>query len=268
MEEPNGALEDIPNINSKRDLAALCEVSDFETGAFLRCTFTYVDEHDVAWFGQTLDVRKYDLTVHHLRRCLRRVPDEKIYPIAPPSISTVPYGNQTDLFIKRPKLLSLDDEEEAKLLPQMLIEEVQILELLKKNPHRNLVQYYGCIVRRGHITGIALQRYNIILQYRYEDDPRHLDITACIEVIRAGVRHIHSLGLAHNDLNPSNIALDKDDHPVILDFGSCKQFGAQLISAGTLGWIDEEYSISAQRHDESAMDKLETWLLEKWKSTE
>jgi serine/threonine protein kinase len=80
--------------------------------------------------------------------------------------------------------------------------------------------------------------------------------------IRAGVRHLHSLGLAHNDLNPTNFALDSDDNPIILDFGSCKKFGEELLSAGTHGWIDEDYFISAQQHDETAMRKIEAWLIE------
>ena len=80
--------------------------------------------------------------------------------------------------------------------------------------------------------------------------------------IRAGVRHLHSLGLAHNDLNPSNVALDGDGNPIILDFGSCKKFGEELISGGTCGWVDEDYSTSAQHHDEIAMGKIEAWLRE------
>ena len=248
------------NILSKKQLEALCEVSDFETGEFLRSTFTYIDEHDFAWFGQARGVRKYDLTAHELRKSLRLIPDEKIYPKVTPSITVVPTERQTDFFVKRPKLLCLDNEEEAKLLPPMVIEEAKVLEFLKLNHHPNLVRYHGCVVKRGRITGIALERHAMILQYRYEDDERYLDVNACLDGIRAGLRHLHSLGLAHNDLNPTNIALDEEDNPIILDFGSCRRFGEQLISAGTPGWIDEDYTISGQRNDESALRKLAVWL--------
>jgi len=80
--------------------------------------------------------------------------------------------------------------------------------------------------------------------------------------IRAGVRYLYSLGLAHNDLNPTNIALDGDDNLIILDFGFCKKFSKEFLSGGTYGWVDEDYSTSAQHHDESALDKIETWLRE------
>jgi len=80
--------------------------------------------------------------------------------------------------------------------------------------------------------------------------------------IPAGARHLHSLGLAHNDLNPTNIALDPNDSPILHDFGSCERFGDDLLSGGTYGWIDEDYSTSAPSHDEIAMGKIEAWLIE------
>ncbi|KAI9836916.1 MAG: hypothetical protein M1837_003233 [Sclerophora amabilis] len=148
----------------------------------------------------------------------------------------------------------------------ILFEEAEVLELLKQQDHHhhhhpNIVRYHGCTVNRGNITGLALERYGVMLQYRYEDVPHDLDIAACINGIRAGVKHLHSLGLAHNDLNPTNIGLDGDDNPIILDFGSCKKFGEEPLSGGTYGWIDEDYSTSAPRHDESASDKIEAWLI-------
>jgi len=53
-----------------------------------------------------------------------------------------------------------------------------------------------------------------------------------------------------------NVALDKNDQPVILDFGSCRKFGDTLLSGGTPGWIDEDYSISSPLHDEVALGKI------------
>jgi hypothetical protein len=68
-------------IRSKRDLTSLCEVETIETDVFVRCTLSYIDEHDRAWFGQTNDKRKYDLTVQDRNRLLQRIPDEKIHPL-------------------------------------------------------------------------------------------------------------------------------------------------------------------------------------------
>ena len=253
----SNSLLERSDIHSKGQLTALCEVSDSETGEFLRSTFTYVDGRDTAWFGQISGVRKYDLTAQELRRSLERIPDDKIYPKAVPNITVVPSAKKKSFFVQRPQLLCLDNEEEAKLLPRMLIEEAGVLEFLKQNHHPNLVRYHGCIVERGRITGLALEPHGMILQYRYDDDDeRDLDIDTCLDGIRAGIRHLHSLGFAHNYLNPMNIALDKEDTPIILDFGSCRRFGEQLISAGTPGWTDENYIISEQRHDKIALEKF------------
>ena len=71
------------------------------------------------------------------------------------------------------------------------------------------------------------------MQYRYEDVLYDLDITACINGIRASVRYLYSLKLVYNNLNPINIALDGDDNLIILDFSSCKKFSEELLLGGT-----------------------------------
>lgn len=152
-----------PDIRSKRDLTTLSEVTDYETGKFLRSTFTYVDKKDIAWFGRVPGKRKYDLIVEDLKRELRRIPDEKIYPLHM-WISVVPDADRKHLFIKRPKISYSDNEDEVKLVPRVLLEEAEILEFLKQHHHPNIVRYHGCTVNRGRITGLALERHEVILQ--------------------------------------------------------------------------------------------------------
>ncbi|KAH8693323.1 kinase-like domain-containing protein [Phaeosphaeriaceae sp. PMI808] len=223
-----------PDIRSKRDLTTLSEAEEYGTGKFLRSIFTYIDKDNTVWFGEVPRIRKYDLTVEILKRELRRIPNEKIYPLHNKMISYM-----------------------LKLLPRILLEEAEILEFLNQHRHPNIIRYYGCTVKHGYITGLALEKYDVMLQNR-----RNVDVAVCMDGIRAGVEHLHSLGLAHNDLNPTNIALDAKDNPIILDFGSCKKFGEELISAGTPSWVDEDYTTSAQQHDIIAMGKIEAWLRE------
>lgn len=257
------SLADQPQPISKQDFT-ICEVEDSSTGSVLRTTFWFVDAYNSAWFGEVPGVRKYGLDVEDLKRNVRRIPDEVIYPDLKDGLTTITDDhNVKDYYIKRPKLLCLDNSEETQLLPKMLSEEAYVLELLKPHGHPNLVRYYGCISKQGRIAGIVLEKYDVVLQYRFEDDPRALDVDACMNGIRAGIEHLHSLGFAHNDLNPMNIALNKDDQPVILDFGSCRKFGDTLLSGGTPGWIDEDYSASDPHHDESALQKLYLWLRER-----
>ncbi|KAK0246871.1 hypothetical protein LTS09_017987 [Friedmanniomyces endolithicus] len=160
----------------------------------------------------------------------------------------------TELFLKRPQIHCLLEEFGGRIVPQMLFEEVQVMEILARHPHPNLVPYHG------HITGIALTQYQKILDDRFHNDASELDLDRFERQCRDAIGHIHSLGLAHNNLNPSNIALDSYDVPVILDWGSCKEFGGLLLSAGTPGWIEDEFDISRKEHDLFALDKIMAWM--------
>jgi hypothetical protein len=39
-----------------------------------------------------------------------------------------------------------------------------------------------------------------------------------------------------------DVTLDKDNQPVILDFGSCRESGEKLLSGDTTRWVDEDYT--------------------------
>jgi serine/threonine protein kinase len=85
------------------------------------------------------------------------------------------------------------------------------------------------------------------------------------EAIMAGMRsaleHLHSLGLAHNDFNVSNIMLSSDGQPILIDFGSCQPVGLPLISMATQGWFDEPFEcVSKTSNDWAALTKLGYWL--------
>jgi serine/threonine protein kinase len=128
----------------------------------------------------------------------------------------------------------------------MLAEEALVLEYLKPHPHRNLVRFHGYISARGRIVDRALEKYNIILQYRFEDDRRALDAEAGMLELRAHVYHLYPSSYAHNALNPMNVAINQDDQPVILDFGSCRKFGKTLLSGWNAGVdLDEDFSTPA-----------------------
>ncbi|KAF2239053.1 hypothetical protein EV356DRAFT_504424 [Viridothelium virens] len=103
IDQPQEGSLGAPNIRTKRDLTNLCEVEDYETGAFKRSTFTYVDDEDIVWFGQAPGVRKFDLTTEDLNRLLQRIPDEKIYPLKTASTSIVSKADRKKLYVKRPK---------------------------------------------------------------------------------------------------------------------------------------------------------------------
>jgi len=164
---------------------------------------------------------------------------------------------RSDLYVKGPMLNTFFLG--TGCLPKLTLAEVQTLELLRQNPHPSIVRYHGCLTKRDLVVGIVFDRYSETLFQRLEQQ-RHFDIESCMSSITSAVTHLHSVGLAHNDLNPSNVMVDGDYRAVVIDFGSCQPFGEDLITAGTHGWIDEEFVTSAREHDETALIKVDSWL--------
>lgn len=191
---------------------------------------------------------------------LHKVEDQIAFPAAPHDITLAKKDDLMKRFVKRPQAHCLLNEFEAPLVPQMLLDEVYILQQLMENPHPNIVRYHGCIVNRGHITGIALERLPTTLDHRFLNDASGFDEQEFEIELRSAIDHIHLLGLAHNDLNPTNIALNEHDRPIIIDWGSCKKFGEGLLSAGTPGWIEDDFDVSKKEHDLLAMEKIIEWV--------
>lgn len=87
-----------------------------------------------------------------------------------------------------------------------------------------------------------------------------IDRNSFVAGIESAIAHLHSLGLAHNDLNPANIMLGKSKEPILIDFDSCRPFGEGLLSGGTRGWTDEKLDTSAKENDLAAIPKIVKWL--------
>lgn len=84
------------------------------------------------------------------------------------------------------------------------------------------------------VRGLLFPRYATTLAQILADSTP-FDRARCLRGIETGICHTHDLGLLHNDINPSNIMIDRDE-PVIIDFDSCKRAGDTLGSkAGTDG---------------------------------
>ena len=145
--------------------------------------------------------------------------------------------------------------------PKQVLDETLIMEKLAKNPHRNIIHYRGCRVKRGRITGIVIDKYEMSLeQFIKSAEVKNLDIDAFLSDISSAVDHLHSLGLAHNDINPGNIMMGEKNQPVLIDFGSCQPFGRLLQTFGTPGWFEEDFWTSEKKHDDIALEKLRQWL--------
>lgn len=66
------------------------------------------------------------------------------------------------------------------------------------------------------------------------------DYSGFLTGIESGIRHLHSLGLVHNNINLSNIIVD-GDNLIIIGFSSCQPLRESLEGVGrTYEWYDEK----------------------------
>ncbi|KAK3391220.1 kinase-like domain-containing protein [Podospora didyma] len=187
-----------------------------------------------------------------------RIPADHIWPLANPKFTRAPDPLPPTSYLKRPRLLyyGLDDLD----CGNQILTEVEACEVLKRYPHPNIAPYLGCIVKEGRIRGLAFARYSVTLSQMLKDETP-FDRGHCLCGIEAGVRHMHKLGLVHNDLNPSNIMMD-GDNPVIIDFDSCKREGDELGSkAGTDGWTLNGQDQALRENDLYSLSKIRAALM-------
>ncbi|KAG6107325.1 hypothetical protein E4U13_007026 [Claviceps humidiphila] len=96
-------------------------------------------------------------------------------------------------------------------------------------------------------------------------DSTPFDKDLLLEGIDRGIRHLHSLGIVHNDINPTNIMFDELDRPVIIDFDSWGREGQKLergMKKGTLAWsingLPYEYALF--RNDVFGLSRLKEFI--------
>ncbi|KAI1273545.1 kinase-like protein [Xylaria sp. FL0933] len=221
-----------------------------------------------AYFAQIFKPR-LDISIAEVREAMQRVPDADIYPEIPEGLNlkiaiTMDKPDE-ELYIKRPSLLTYETSDPLALVRDIFLGEAKIMEQVSSINHKNIVRYHGCQVKGVRLIGIVLERHKCSL-FEYFlwgwDKDGILDSRRFMKELESAVSHLHMAGLAHNDLKPSNILLDKDHMPVLIDFGSCRPFGARLMEGGTPGWSDSKKLIvsSDKEHDLFSLAKIREWL--------
>ncbi|KAF4631209.1 hypothetical protein G7Y89_g6923 [Cudoniella acicularis] len=167
------------------------------------------------------------------------------YHVAPDDVMYFSPENLDDslVYIKRHAFGQCDDTKGTDALSKILLSEVLVLEQISQSPHPHIVCYYG-----PESTSVYL--YSRIST---------IDKEKFVKAVESPVDHLHSLGLAHNDINLQNIMV-RDRIPVLIDFGSTQPFGKSLESPGTFGWYEEDFTTSEKKHDTYALAKLRKWI--------
>ncbi|RBR26618.1 uncharacterized protein FIESC28_00615 [Fusarium coffeatum] len=236
----------------------LVEYNDLETNNRQR-TFLWMSEDDNVFFGRA---STNDMTLDDYVQALEPVPDKDLFPELPvdTEITIALDYDESSSFCKRPGLFQFEPGFDFGT-PKQVLDETLIMEKLAKNPHPNITHYKGCRVKRGRITGIVVDKNEMSLeQFIKSEKLSDLNVNSFLSDINSAVDHLHSLGMAHNDINPGNIMMGEKNKPVLIDFGSCQPFGKLLQTFGTPGWFEEDFWTSEKKHDDIALEKLRQWL--------
>jgi hypothetical protein len=208
---------------------------------------------------------------------LTPVPAVNIFPQFPPHLTEAGADTNRPGFTPDPEkcytkhpttdLLGWGVKKSLTVPSNLLINEAQVYETLKKNPHPNIAQYHGCNFKEGRITSLCLVKYKKTLWERVNMDPRPFDIDNIMRGIWAGIDHLHSLGLIHCDMKPDNVFMEDDDTPIIGDFDACCKEGERLgEKLGTPGWTVEDFKWARRQNDAYGILRIEEWLVRESKA--
>ncbi|GJC92798.1 serine/threonine-protein kinase [Colletotrichum higginsianum] len=202
------------------------------------------------------------------------IPVTAYSPLFVPTFTQAPDPLPLNAYVKKPSLISYDRIHYGLLednIADNVLAEIQVCELLKQNSHPNIARYLGCQVLDGRIVGICFAKYektlmeavnpHSFMKRKFSTTRQGVsNYSQQLDGIKDGIKHLHSLELVHNDLNPSNIMIDGSTW-IIIDFGSCRYKGESLDGVGrTYEWFDEAVHSSLPQNDLDALREIRNWL--------
>ena len=181
-----------------------------------------------------------------------------------PSLTECPQPSPMDSYRKSPAIMLLEDINPSTRTPgEDMLREAEMYEIIKQYPHPNICHYYGCIRNGQDLTAICLRKYKCSLRDAVRGGAP-VDRDVIVSGIAKGLQFLHdTIGLVHNDINPSNIMLDDQGHPVIIDFDSCAPIGQDMDGrkTGTFGWVRKpEPRICTVESDDYALSLIGQYL--------
>lgn len=134
---------------------------------------------------------------------LEALPPENIFPLLPEGFAVAPPFDMADHFLKAPQFTYEDRQPGKTFVADTLLREAAVLETLKKHPHPSIATYYGAVLKGNRITHLCLKRCYCTLFEYYQVGLSQSERERLLDQVQQGIEHLHSLGLAHNDINPS-----------------------------------------------------------------
>ena len=211
-----------------------------------------------AYFGR-LDERTDAVDEGDVLSSLEAVPGPAIYPLYDQAFTRAPPFDSAKHYLKAPSFTWDDCQPGVIFVADCFQNEIQVFERLKKHRHPNIVRYYGCVVKDDRVTHISLEKCQSNIREYIERAGASLEVSKLLQDVRTGIDSLHSLGLAHNDINPENICV-VENRAVIVDFDGCMPFGQELMKGTSVERNKNDRPISAAMNDIRGLEDLEDLL--------
>lgn len=197
---------------------------------------------------------------------LEPVPPECVHPKFPKGFTKFIIEPEDDLlqwYFKAPSFTYDDCRPGRTFVADCVLNEASVLETLKQYPHDNLCSYVGCLVENGYITHLCFRRYPYSLREFSSQGLSDEQRDTILHGVEAAIKHLHSLGLAHNDVNIDNICVLHSGEPVLVDFDGCLPFGEELLKGVDFdATSDSEPHLSRASNDLRGLSLIEQSLRE------
>ena len=223
------------------------------------------------WYAETKMIRgssKPNANPFYWDSPPRRIDMQRVRPgYKAAEMTSAKFSNRDGLFLKEMNILRYANLLFGGLvrIKDIVLREIKTCEILRRHPHPNVCLYKGVDYdKHFEVTGLLFDRYDATLR-DFVLDRQRFDVRKCLQDIREGIAHMHSLGLVHCDIKPSNIFVNiKDQRFVIGDFDSTHKVGARLeIKWGTAGWTPKAVQTAGRATfeiDLYAFDMLKAWI--------
>jgi serine/threonine protein kinase len=199
--------------------------------------------------------RKEDIDTSKLQ--ILQIPRAHVYPIY---LTQAPNSFSDEILLKTPSLLSYGDSRNLTEISSLFLHKAQMCERIGRSPQPNVAKYFGChLDQHGLITGLCFKRYHKRL-HQMAEAREVFDHPKCLSDIKAGIEHLHSLGVIHCDINPHNVMLDGSTF-VIMDFDSCTFKGDELRAKAHIDeWTNNDFEFAQPENDWSGFEKIKDFL--------
>lgn len=206
-----------------------------------------------------------DIDVADALNSLEPVPLDCVQPRMPDNFTVATNVNIEQRYLKAPSFTWDDCQPGNTFVADCMLNEVSVLEQLQQqHPHKNIATYHGCVVKDGRISHICLKKYSwslptyVVEVSKISDDEYRERVRFLLKGVEAAIVHLHSLGLAHNDINIDNACVDDCGNAILVDFDSCLPFGRRLMKGvADRNSTDAEAALSDKENDYRGLEDIE-----------